>query len=113
MSAFGWIYTSESPGQAQGVEGSIQVRGADGATLTGGNDLVWDGTTLTVKGKALINNFPISHGNPTLIPADSTFVIPDNGRVCLYADDDCTITVAGTLDIGSGAIVKIKDFANC
>ena len=107
----GWGYLGTFSGLTAGVAGSVQVR-VDNTTLTGDSNFTYDGSAVTIAGDLTVNGQTFGYGSPTNI-SGGRFNIPANGRVVMYTDADETITVSdgATLNIGLGAIVKLKDFA--
>ena len=109
--AYGWGYLQNMVGTTVGVAGSVQTR-VDNTTLTGDSNFTYDGSAVTIAGDLTVNGQTFGYGSPTNI-SGGRFNIPANGRVVMYTDADETITVSdgATLNIGLGAIVKLKDFA--
>tara|TARA_R110000822_G_scaffold43544_5_gene117507 strand:+ start:629 stop:976 length:348 start_codon:yes stop_codon:yes gene_type:complete len=109
--AYGWGYLQNMVGTTVGVTGSVQTR-VDNTTLTGDSNFTYDGSAVTIAGDLTVNGQTFGYGSPTNI-SGGRFNIPANGRVVMYTDADETITVSdgATLNIGLGAIVKLKDFA--
>ena len=120
MAEFSWAYIDGgSPVSAGGVSGSMQYRKAsNSAELTGSNNLIFKDSinvleltgSLKVKGTIQSTDVIASYGNPTVVSYDT--VIPANYRAIWYGDDDVSISVSSgvTLEIGTGAVLKIQEF---
>ena len=107
----GWGYLGNMVGAAQGAVGSIQTK-VDSTTLGGDTSFTYDGSKVSIGGELVVAGQTFAYGSPTII-SSGTFNIPEHGRVVMYTDDDCKVTISdgATLKIADGAKVKFKDFA--
>ncbi len=112
--AYGWGYLDNMVGTTVGAEGSVQVR-VDNTTLNGDSGFLYNISTgiVTVSKDLVIDGLSVGVGNIITIPNGVRQSYHINSRNVVYTDDDDTITIesGGTLEIRSGATVKMKRYS--